>query len=172
MNRRFFIGGTLAATFLSACASKFQRYTGPKVTQNTGPKVTQIVAYKGKRKLYLLHNKEVLKSYDFKLGFAPVGDKKVSGDGKTPEGLYYIDRKNPNSSFYLSVGISYPNAKDRAEAAALGQSPGGDIFIHGTPRKHRRSNKDWTWGCLAVSNAEMREIYSMVEVGTPIWIFP
>ena len=146
-----------------ASCSKFQTYTGPEVTQ--------VLVQKDARRMYLFHNEEVLKAYDFELGFAPVGDKVVEGDGRTPEGLYYIDRRNPNSSFYLSIGISYPNAQDRAEAAAQGQSPGGDIFIHGTPRPFRRQD-DWTAGCIAVTNGEMREIYAMVRNGTPILIQP
>ncbi|MEL6607269.1 MAG: L,D-transpeptidase family protein [Pseudomonadota bacterium] len=148
---------------LAGCASKFRTYDGPEVTY--------LLAFKEQRKLVLMHNDTILKTYDFELGFAPTGDKTVRGDGKTPEGIYRIDRKNPNSAFHLSIGISYPNAEDRAEAEALGQSPGGDIFIHGTPRKFR-STDDWTWGCLAVTNREMEDIYAMVNVGTPIAIYP
>jgi len=153
----------MAMLAIVASCSKFQTYTGPEVTQ--------ILVQKDARRMYLFHNDEVLKAYDFELGFAPVGDKSIEGDGRTPEGLYYIDRRNPNSSFYLSIGISYPNARDRAEAAALGKSPGGDIFIHGTPRPFRRQ-ADWTAGCIAVTNREMREIYAMVQNGTPILIQP
>lgn len=163
MKRRAVILTGMAAAFLSACSQKFQKYNGPKVTF--------IIASKSKRKLWLFNENKVLKQYDFELGFAPTGHKQVQGDGKTPEGRYYIDRKNPNSSFYLSIGISYPNAKDIQVARSLGKDPGGDIFIHGTPRKFR-SKRDWTWGCLAVKDREMREIYSMVEVGTPILIKP
>ncbi|MCT4608242.1 MAG: L,D-transpeptidase family protein [Pelagimonas sp.] len=148
---------------VTAC-SKFQRYNGPEVTQ--------IVVNKGDRRMYLLHGREVLKAYDFGLGFAPTGDKQIEGDGKTPEGNYFIDRRNPNSSFYLSLGISYPNAQDVAEARALGKSPGGDIFIHGRPWKNRKGGPDWTAGCIAVTNREMREIYAMVKNGTPIQINP
>ena len=127
--------------------------------------------HKSSRQMYLLHGSEVLRSYDIELGFAPEGDKQVEGDGRTPEGSYIIDRRNPNSAYYLSIGISYPNAEDRAEAAELGQSPGGDIFIHGTPRPWRRA-EDWTAGCIAISNREMREVYSMVGLGTQIDILP
>ena len=162
MKRRLFFLG-LAAAALSACSSKFRSYSGPEVTR--------IVVFKEDRKMYLMHDESVLRSYDFELGFAPVGHKVVEGDGKTPEGAYRIDRKNPNSSFHLSIGISYPNAADVAAAKALGQSPGGDIFIHGTPNAFRRQD-DWTWGCIAVTNREMEEIYAMVNVGTSIWIYP
>ena len=81
--------------------------------------------------MYLFHHDKVLKDYEIDLGFSPIGDKYYEGDGKTPEGTYIIDRRNPTSKFHLSIGISYPNAQDRAEAAALGKPPGGDIFIHG-----------------------------------------
>ncbi len=149
---------------LVAC-SKFRTYHGPEVTR--------LVVMKSERKLYLLHHEKVLKSYDIDLGFAPIGDKKVEKDGKTPEGSYLIDRRNPNSAFHLSIGISYPNEEDRAEARALGEKPGGDIFIHGGPTLFRDRNKaDWTWGCIAVTNREIEEIYAMVKDGTQIDIHP
>jgi murein L,D-transpeptidase YafK len=159
--RAFLAGASMAA--LTACSSKFRQYDGPPVTS--------VVAYKGRRRLYLLHEAQVLRAFDFELGFAPEGHKQVEGDGRTPEGAYLIDRKNPNSSFHLSVGISYPNAEDRAKARALGQPPGGDIFIHGTPVLNR-GDDDWTAGCIAVTNREIEDIYAMVEVGTPILIYP
>lgn len=153
----------MALVVLSGCASKFRSYDGPEVTY--------LLAFKEERKLLLMHEDQVLRSFDFELGFSPVGDKDISGDGKTPEGRYFIDRKNPNSSFHLSIGISYPNVEDVEKAVALGEDPGGDIFIHGTPRKFRKTD-DWTWGCLAVTNREMEDIYAMVNVGTPITIYP
>ena len=137
-----------------------------------GPAVTHVLVNKGERRMHLIHDQEVLESYDIGLGFAPNGDKKIEGDGKTPEGSYIIDRRNPNSQFYLSIGVSYPNHEDRAEAKDLGKSPGGDIFIHGRPWKNRKGGQDWTAGCIAVTNREMRQIYSMVKNGTPITITP
>ena len=122
--------------------------------------------------MYLFHKEDVLKEYDIDLGFAPRGDKKIEGDGKTPEGRYFIDRRNPNSKFYLSLGISYPNAFDIAEAKRLGKSPGGDIFIHGKSNPLKRDRNDWTWGCIAVTNREMEDVYAMVGNGTPIQINP
>lgn len=151
------------ALVLSGCSSKFRSYSGPNVTR--------IVVFKEKRKMHLLHGKRVLKTYDIDLGFAPTGDKTVSGDGKTPEGFYYINRRNPNSRFHLSLGISYPNTRDVAQARALGRSPGGDIFIHGHGKVTDRLRPDWTWGCIAVTNKEMEEIYAMVRTGTPIAIY-
>jgi murein L,D-transpeptidase YafK len=106
------------------------------------------------------------------LGFAPDGHKVVEGDGKTPEGLYRIDRRNPNSRFHLSLGISYPNAEDIRVAKSLGKSPGGEIFIHGQKHPLRKDEGDWTWGCIAVTNKEMEKLYAMVKDGTPIAINP
>ena len=153
-------------SLLAACAAQ-----GPRFLEYNGPQVTAIVVYKGERRMHLLHGDDVLASYSFQLGFAPDGHKRVEGDGRTPEGQYWIDRKNPQSNFHLSLGISYPNAADRAAAAALGLPPGGDIFIHGTPGNFI-GMLDWTVGCIAVSNEEVEVIYAMVEVGTPIWIYP
>lgn len=152
----------LAVLAVTGC-SRFPTYDGPEVTR--------IIVNKSARQLILMHHGEVLREYEMELGFAPEGDKQIEGDGRTPEGSYVIDRRNPNSEFYLSIGISYPNEEDIAEAEALGESPGGDIFIHGTPNPFRRGN-DWTAGCIAISNREMREVYSMVRLGTPIDIFP
>ncbi len=153
----------LALLMVAGCSQQIPVYTGPEVTR--------VVVHKSARQLYLLHGTEVLESYEIELGFAPEGDKQVEGDGRTPEGSYIIDRRNPNSQYYLSIGISYPNAEDRAAAEELGQSPGGDIFIHGTPREWRRQD-DWTAGCIAISNRDMREVYAMVRNGTQIDILP
>ena len=161
LGRRIFMAGVLGSV-LSACASKFKSYNGPKVTR--------IQVFKNARVMQLLHNNQQVAAYRFELGFAPVGHKQVEGDGKTPSGAYLIDRKNPKSRFHLSVGISYPNRDDIARARAMGKSPGGDIFIHGTPSNFLGQD-DWTWGCIAVTNEEIEDIYAMVEVGTPIFIY-
>jgi murein L,D-transpeptidase YafK len=165
MKRRHLILGGAAVATLGACSpSKFKRYTGPDVTA--------IVVNKGDRKMYLLNESRILKEYDIVLGFAPDGHKQIEGDGKTPEGLYYIDRRNPNSRFHLSLGISYPNEEDRRIATELGESPGGDIFIHGQQHPLKKNKGDWTWGCISVSNKEMEKIYAMVKDGTPIALRP
>ena len=160
---RSFLAILLLAVLAVTGCSRFPTYDGPEVTR--------IIVNKSARQLILMHHGEVLREYEMELGFAPEGDKQVEGDGRTPEGSYIIDRRNPNSEFYLSIGISYPNEEDIAEAEALGESPGGDIFIHGTPNPFRRGD-DWTAGCIAISNREMREVYSMVRLGTPIDIYP
>ncbi len=148
---------------LGAC-SKFKTYRGPEVTR--------VVVYKGAREMHLLHHGEVLESYDIELGFAPRGHKKYEGDGRTPEGRYFINRRNPNSEFHLSLGISYPNEMDVEVARDAGLSPGGDIFIHGKPRPYRKRDGDWTAGCIAVSDREIEWVYAMVEDGTVIDIYP
>lgn len=152
------------AAGLSAC-TKFRSYDGPEVTR--------IVVMKAERRMYLLHDETVLRSFEIDLGFAPEGHKQFEGDGRTPEGSYFIDRRNPNSDFHLSLGISYPSRDDRTRASAMGQDPGGDIFIHGgPPRPGDRNRKDWTAGCISVTNREVEDIYAMVRTGTPIDIYP
>ncbi|MEM6636875.1 MAG: L,D-transpeptidase family protein [Pseudomonadota bacterium] len=153
---------------------------GPRLPEDatqiyTGAEVTSVQVLKERRHLYLMHDRSVLRAYEVDLGFSADGPKQFEGDGRTPEGDYYIDRRNPESSFYLSLGISYPDASDVAFARSQGRSPGGDIFIHGV--RGRRGEKprpptrpDWTAGCIAVTNDQMREIYWMVAVGTPIRI--
>lgn len=162
---RFFLIALVAllSVGLAGC-SKFKTYNGPEVTR--------VLIYKEDRKMFLMHHDKPLKIYDVDLGFAPAGHKQVEGDGRTPEGDYFIDRRNPNSQFYLSIGISYPNAADRAYAHSIGKSPGGDIFIHGRPKLYQNGKDDWTAGCIAVTNAEMRDVYAMVNNGTLVSIYP
>ena len=154
---------TVLLVGLAACSSKFKSYHGPEVTQ--------VQIYKAQRIMYLLNDSKVLKTYRIGLGGQPVGHKQFEGDQKTPEGAYVISHRNPNSTYHLSLGISYPNDADRAFAAAAGLSPGGDIFIHGGPNG-RVSTNDWTFGCIAVTDREMERIYAMVKPGTTIYIFP
>lgn len=149
---------------INAC-SKFKRYDGPEVTR--------VVILKSTRRMYLMHGEEALKVYEVDLGFAPDGHKEFEGDGRTPEGSYLIDRRNPRSDFHLSLGINYPNEADIENARKAGKSPGGDIFIHGGPRLFRdKKRADWTAGCISISNKEIEEVYAMVRDGTPIDIFP
>lgn len=165
MNRRTVILGGTTLVALGACSSsKFKRYNGPEVTY--------VVVNKEARRMYLLHHDKVLEDYDIKLGFAPIGHKQIEGDGRTPEGIYLIDRRNPNSQFHLSLGISYPNDADRAYAKSIGKTPGGDIFIHGQKNPLKKDKGDWTWGCISVTNKQMEDIYAMVGNGTPIQINP
>lgn len=164
--RMMLIGAGMAA--LAGCSTKPSRFKS-----YSGPPVTQVLVRKGERKMYLLSGNTALKTYDIGLGFAPEGHKVVEGDGRTPEGTYYIDRRNPNSQYHLSIGVSYPNERDKAVAASLNQSPGGDIFIHGLGPEGRvlsKQRRDWTVGCIAVTDAEVEDVFAMVRDGTPIVI--
>jgi murein L,D-transpeptidase YafK len=135
----------------------------------------KIVIVKSTRTMTLLNGDKVLKTYKVALGTAPIGPKRVEGDHKTPEGNYVIDAKNAQSRFHLSLHISYPSAADQQRARKLGARPGGAIMIHGLPPSfaylgalHRQT--DWTDGCIAVSNAEIEEIWKLVPVGTRVEI--
>jgi murein L,D-transpeptidase YafK len=133
-----------------------------------------ILVEKAKRMMTLYAKGKPVKSYVVALGGAPVGHKTTQGDNRTPEGRYRIDFKNNRSQFHLSLRVSYPNAADRAQATRRGVSPGGDIFIHGQPGGTRTSKiaSDWTLGCIAVSNAEIEEIWKLVKVGTVVELKP
>lgn len=141
------------------------------------PLADEVVVRKSERMLYLMRNRAVLRSYKVSLGLRPDGHKQFEGDYRTPEGKYRLVRRNPNSEYFLSIQISYPNDTDVARARKQGQRPGGAIMIHGqpnTPRKPRDyySNVDWTEGCIAVSNSDMVEIWLMTPPDTPIEIQP
>lgn len=132
---------------------------------------------KKERTLSLLCQGKILKTYKVALGTDPVGPKTRQGDHKTPEGRYILDRRNVHSQFYRSIHISYPNVENTAYARRHGVSAGGDIYVHGLPNgygwlreKHRL--RDWTDGCIAVTNEEMDEIWRVVPDGTPIEIRP
>ncbi|HEX7062416.1 MAG TPA: L,D-transpeptidase family protein [Woeseiaceae bacterium] len=141
------------------------------------PQADKVIVEKSNRMLYLMKGDEVLKSFHIALGIDPVGDKHEEGDNRTPEGLYYLDLRNPNSDYFLSIRISYPNETDRREAQARGVDPGGQIMIHGQPNTptystayYRRA--DWTNGCIAVSNSDMIDIWLMTPERVPIEILP
>lgn len=127
---------------------------------------------KAARRLTLWHQGDLLKEYRVALGWNPVGPKEREGDGRTPEGHYRISGRNPASRFHLSLRISYPSAEDRARASAGGYAPGGDIMIHGLPPGASKMDGDWTAGCVAVSNAEIEEIWRVVPDGTAVEILP
>ncbi len=136
----------------------------------------RILVVKSTHTMTLYAHDKPIRTYKVALGRA-TGPKQQQGDNRTPEGHYRIDAHNPNSSCYLALHISYPNAEDRARAAAAHQPPGGDVEIHGLPNgfgyigaAHRVT--DWTYGCIAVTDAEMSEIYRLVPNNTPIEIQP
>ncbi|MEO1490787.1 MAG: L,D-transpeptidase family protein [Pseudomonadota bacterium] len=146
----------------------------PPPLRPVSERADMVLIEKADRRLTLLRGGEAIGTYDIALGFAPEGDKAREGDGRTPEGRYKIDRRNDRSSFTLSLGIDYPRPDQRARAKAEGRDPGGDIFIHGQPNGYPGSKirGDWTHGCAAVTNAEMREIWSRVAIGTAVEIRP
>jgi murein L,D-transpeptidase YafK len=150
----------------------------------------RIVVHKGKRRMELYSGGAVVRTYQIGLGLSPVADKVRQGDRATPEGEFYIFTKNNKSAFYLSLGISYPNVEDaerglrdglisRAQRDAIVRAIkrkatppqntplGGDIYIHGNGAK-----SDWTWGCVALENVDMRELFDSIPVGTPVTIKP
>ena len=150
---------------------------GVQSQPNARTKADQVIVVKSVRTLTLMSNGRVLREYKVALGGSPTGAKQQQGDHRTPEGHYILDRRNPKSRFHKSIHISYPNEKDRREAARRGVSPGGDIMVHGLPNGfgwlgevHRA--QDWTDGCIAVTNSEIDEIWDLVADGTPIEIKP
>jgi murein L,D-transpeptidase YafK len=165
-------------------------FVGVNLFSQTRIDKPHIVVYKKARKLELYSDKQLVRTYRVGLGFSPVADKQREGDGATPEGEFYVFVKNNKSAYYLSLGISYPNVEDadrglrdglinKTEHAAIldairkKKAPpqytklGGLIYIHGNG-----SSKDWTWGCVALENNEMKELYDAVTVGTPVTIKP
>lgn len=149
----------------------------PRVSAAERTFADALVVNKARRELLVMRGGAVLRTYQVALGRSPVGPKARQGDGKTPEGDYVIDSRNVNSRFHRALHVSYPGPSDRARAAKLGVPPGGDIMIHGLPRwaaalgpAHRLA--DWTEGCIALTNAEIEELWELVKDGTPIRINP
>lgn len=139
--------------------------------------IDKLIVEKSERKMTAFSGNIAIKQYRIALSKQPKGHKEFEGDMKTPEGVYTIFDKNPNSSYYKNLGVSYPNEEDRAYAASIQKKPGGDIKIHGLRngrgyigRFHRWV--DWTYGCIAVTNAEMEELYHAVKIGATIEIYP
>ena len=138
-----------------------------------GGMVDRIVVKKSERRLYLMRGDEPFRTYRVALGYSPTGHKRRQGDGKTPEGVYLIDGRNARSNYRKALSISYPNTSDRLHAMRDGRNPGGLIMIHGQPnRKDEHKTGDWTFGCIAVSNMAIDEIWALTSDGTPIEILP
>jgi murein L,D-transpeptidase YafK len=150
----------------------------------------RVLITKSKRRLVLYSGDVEVCTYKIALGREPKGDKLSKGDGRTPEGEFYVCNRNSDSKYYLSLGLSYPNSEDAARGLAdalitreqhddivraieqSGTPPwdtalGGEIFIHGGG-----SRRDWTMGCIALENEDIRELFEMVPVGTPVTIEP
>jgi murein L,D-transpeptidase YafK len=140
-------------------------------------KANRILVEKSIRRLSLLRDGIMIKSYRVALGGAPIGNKQQEGDNRTPEGIYKIDRRNEKSKFHLSLHISYPTPAEIEAAEQRGVSPGGDIMVHGLPNGlgyigSLHYQKDWTAGCIAVTDEEIEEIWNAVSDGTVIEIRP
>ena len=169
--RRAFIMRVAALLMAGSTASASAQTAEAAQTTDIGI-ADAVFVDKSERRLDLLRDGAVIASFDIALGFEPDGHKAEQGDGRTLGGEYVLDWRNPESRFHLSLHISYPNDADRAQAAARGVSPGGDIFIHGTPGWGSVVDSDWTLGCIAVTNDEIEAIWSAVPDGTPITIVP
>lgn len=156
----------------------WERYAAPPVVPpplDLTRAVDRIVVEKSARQLILLRGGTEIARFDIALGFAPEGDKARQGDGKTPEGIFRIDRRNPASAYHLSLGIDYPQPDDVARAQAGGYSPGGDIFLHGQPNGFGALLTipgDWTAGCIALSDADIEALWQVAPVGTVVEIRP
>jgi murein L,D-transpeptidase YafK len=140
-------------------------------------KADTVLVIKSEKRLYLMREGEPFASFRVSFGSNPRGHKQEQGDGRTPEGRYILDYKNPGSAYYKSIHISYPNAKDRKEARKRGVDPGGDIMIHGQKNGYGRlsilvQRFNWTNGCIALSDRDMDVVYDAVKPGTPIEIKP
>lgn len=141
------------------------------------PVAEKVVIEKAERKLHLIKGGEPFRTFEISLGIRPIGGKQQEGDFKTPEGKYLLDVRNPDSEYFLSIHISYPNPGDVRQADSKGVEPGGAIMIHGQPNTPSRSEgyyrtQDWTDGCIAVSNSDMIDIWLMTANDTPIEILP
>ena len=149
----------------------------PQPALNTLPLVDRVVVHKAERRLILMHGVDIVRTYHVALGLSPIGQKERSGDFRTPEGTYRLERRNARSDYFLSIKVSYPNRGDLERARAHHWDPGGSIMIHGRPNvlKHEPEyyeKHDWTDGCIAVSNADMAEIWRLTPDGAPIDILP
>ncbi|MGV3546652.1 MAG: L,D-transpeptidase family protein [Pedobacter sp.] len=159
-----------------ACTAIYNLLPEKKLPKGT--KIDYLLVEKSERAMKAYSGDKLIKTYKISLGRNPEGHKVFEGDQKTPEGIYSINDRNPNSGYHKNLGVSYPNDTDRAKARTLGKSPGGDIKIHGLrnggfgiiKKLHRFT--DWTNGCIAVTNGEIDELYEAVVPNAKIEIRP
>ncbi|HNN27561.1 MAG TPA: L,D-transpeptidase family protein [Agitococcus sp.] len=145
--------------------------------QITHADIDLVKVVKSQRQMWLLEQGKIIKQYTIALGANPVGHKQQEGDERTPEGRYILDYRNPNSGYFKSLHVSYPNKQDLANAKAKGVDAGGMIMIHGQRNgfgwaAKLTQLKDWTNGCIALNNQDMQEVWDLVKIGTPIEILP
>jgi len=176
MIRRISIAAALVALLIGGYLAYARYGPHPPVLElaPVADQIDRITIEKSARRMTLWRDGHALQSYTIALGFTPTGPKSIEGDGRTPEGSFTLNRRNPNSAYHLSLGLDYPHPADIARAAAQGLSAGGDIFIHGQPNGFGLITlpHDWTAGCIALSNAEIREVYHLAPIGTPVEITP
>lgn len=177
MKLRYFIVSVILCLTLAGAAAAEAAYQ-PDQEPNL-PSVSRIVVKKSERRMELLDRRgNVIRDYRIALGKNPVGRKIKEGDNKTPEGEYVIDMRKDDSDYHLALRISYPGPNDVVRAKKAGANPGGNIFIHGMPNDggwmwwKYNDRRDWTFGCIAVNNDAIEEIWQMVPKGTPIVIKP
>jgi len=176
----FAAAATLAAPAASVVAGGDSGAAPPAplpILSASVPIADEVIVRKNERRLYLMRHGEVLRSYRVALGLMPEGPKERSGDFRTPEGRYQLERRNSRSDYFLSIQVSYPNDEDVRRARRQHLDPGGSIMIHGLPNNQRHppayySTSDWTDGCIAMSNSDMVELWLMTPDNTPIEILP
>lgn len=139
--------------------------------------IDQLLIHKHERRLEVISDGKVIRSYRVALGREPTGHKYQRGDNRTPEGIYHIDWRHRSANYNLSMHLDYPNLQDRTEARKRGVDPGGMIMIHGTPIDDEHpewffKGLDWTNGCIALDNASMQELWHLVPDGTRVEIIP
>ncbi len=167
----------LSLMLILVCCTLIIKAKTPPILPKYKHKVDSIYVNKQLKIMKLYAKKKWVKSYSISIGSSPKGHKQYQGDNRTPEGKYYITDRNPNSSYYLNLHISYPNNTDRKRAKQIGKSPGGDIKIHGYSDQYGNTKPmnvkfAYTWGCIAVNNNDMKEIYQLVKTGAVILIKP
>jgi len=183
MSSRF---GLIALTALAVTCVAVAAFADPALPQaervmlrstESLPAVDHVVVHKTERRMLLLHGETVVRTYKIALGLNPIGQKERAGDYRTPEGRYYLNRRNPRSEYFLSIQVSYPNDTDMKRARKNHWDTGGSIMIHGLPNQLKREPKyyeitDWTDGCIALSNADMVEVWLLTPDNVPIDILP
>jgi murein L,D-transpeptidase YafK len=174
MRNRFFTFVAVGIALLAAMPRGSSAVPSPIAAL---PIADRVVVHKGERRMVLMKRDQVLREYRVALGLSPIGQKERTGDFRTPEGRYFLTRRNTRSDFFLSIQVSYPNASDVERARRNGWDPGGSIMVHGLPNELKRTPEyyertDWTDGCIAVSNSDMVEIWLLTPENIPIDILP
>ena len=170
--RAFILLGALAIGLLALYQHRLPPVPSLPLPPLSG-QIDHILVEKSARRLTVYRDGAALRTYRIALGFAPTGDKFRQGDGKTPEGTFRINRRNSASAFHLSLGLDYPQRDDVIRARAGGYAPGGDIFIHGQPKAYAGKptlRRDWTAGCIALSDDEIEELWRIAPIGTLVEI--